>query len=191
MRRALRVSRLPPQVRRHSAGRTGSRGGCAQVSRRDRTRAHPHRTVFIGIHPNRVHDTRSDDAEMWRWSDSGPSDSSGSVLRWPSSSVDPVDPVGTFDMIVSRPDDADTLLVRLTIEGTPDVGFSGSVEADMVSAKVTSIAVDGSALIFVIPSAGADVRLDFKGDDFTGSMSLARGDVHVRGVGVGITEVEA
>lgn len=95
--------------------------------------------------------------------------------------IDPVDPVGTFDMVLLRLGEADSLLAKLTIAGNTTEGFAGSVEADMVSAKITSVAVDGTELSFVIPSAGADVRLDFHGDDFTGSMVLAKGDVHVRG----------
>lgn len=90
-----------------------------------------------------------------------------------------LNPVGTYDLVLAV--QGMTVLAELRIEGTAEAGYTGFVDSDMGSASVTRIAVDGQELTFQIPDAGARVRLEFDGDNFTGSMSGDMGDAAITG----------
>ncbi len=90
-----------------------------------------------------------------------------------------LNPVGTYDMILSI--QGMTLLAELSIEGSAEAGYTGFVNSEMGSASVTRIQVDDQELTFMIPDAGASVRLVFDGDDFEGGMSGEMGDAGITG----------
>ncbi len=85
----------------------------------------------------------------------------------------PLDPVGTYDFVVVI--EGTELAGVMSIRGSAEEGYAGSVDTDMGSATVTEVMVDGQVMTFYIPDVDVGVRVTFDGDTFTGAMTGAMG----------------
>lgn len=85
----------------------------------------------------------------------------------------PLDPTGTYDFLASM--DGMEIGGVMTISGSAEEGYSGSMDTDMGGASMTNLAVDGQTLTFYIPDADVDVSITFDGDTFTGTLAGAMG----------------
>ncbi|MBT8336605.1 MAG: hypothetical protein KJO11_08370 [Gemmatimonadetes bacterium] len=92
----------------------------------------------------------------------------------------PLDPTGLWDVMVEA--QGMSLTGVMEISGDADAGYTGSIDTDMGGAALSDIEVLGQEVVFVIPDAGAEVRLVFEGDEFTGGISGAMGDAFITGM---------
>ena len=92
----------------------------------------------------------------------------------------PLDPTGLWDVMVEA--QGMSLTGVMEISGDADAGYTGSIDTDMGGAALSDIEVIGQEVVFVIPDAGAEVRLVFEGDEFTGGISGAMGDAFITGM---------
>jgi hypothetical protein len=85
----------------------------------------------------------------------------------------PLDPTGVFDFTA----EVDGMAVNgvLTIRGSAEEGYRGSLDSDMGPASVSRIAIDGQTMTFYIPDADVGVEVVFAGTEFNGSISGAMG----------------
>jgi len=85
----------------------------------------------------------------------------------------PLDPTGTFDFTA----EVDGMAVNgvLTIRGSAEEGYRGSLDSDMGPASVSRIVIDGQTMSFYIPDADVGVEVEFTGSEFNGSISGAMG----------------
>ena len=91
----------------------------------------------------------------------------------------PFDPVGVYDVTVEA--QGMTLGGVMSIEGSAEAGYTGSIDTDMGGASIVDIAVNGQEVSFSIPDAGAQVQLMFDGARFTGGLTGAMGDARIYG----------
>jgi len=92
----------------------------------------------------------------------------------------PLDPTGTWDMMIDM--GGQSIEAVLTISGSAEAGYTGYIDADVGSAGVANIAVDGQTLTFGIPDIDGIVTLVVEGGDFTGSMNGMMGEGMVSGM---------
>lgn len=88
-------------------------------------------------------------------------------------------PAGTYDVNIAA--QGMSLGGVLEILGSPDAGYTGSIDTDMGGASVDSIEVSGQIVSFFVPEANAMVELTFDGDAFSGSISGDMGDATITG----------
>lgn len=91
----------------------------------------------------------------------------------------PLDPVGVYDVTVEA--QGMSLGGVMSIEGSADEGYTGSIDTDMGGASIVDIMVVGQEVTFSVPDAGAQVRLVFEGDEFSGGLTGAMGDALIFG----------
>lgn len=91
----------------------------------------------------------------------------------------PLDPVGVYDVMIEA--EQMSLTGILSIEGSADTGYTGSIDTDMGGAAVTDIQVVGQEVTLTVPDAGAQMRLVFEGDGFSGGISGAMGNALIYG----------
>lgn len=91
----------------------------------------------------------------------------------------PLDPSGVYDITVETSQGA--ISGVMSIEGSPEEGYTGSVNTDMGGATMSDIVVEGQELTFQVPEAGVQVRLVFDDDGFSGGMTGAMGEGMVYG----------
>ena len=91
----------------------------------------------------------------------------------------PLDPAGTYDLFVFA--QGMEIAAVMVIRGSDEEGYTGNIDADMGSASVSNIVVEGQTLTFSIPDAGADVEVVFEGAEFTGSMVGGMGNADISG----------
>ena len=91
----------------------------------------------------------------------------------------PLDPTGTYDFSVNA--QGMEILGVITIRGSAEAGYTGTVDTDMGGAVLADIAVNGETMTFTIPEAGVSAEVVFNGQEFTGSMRGAMGDSTVSG----------
>jgi hypothetical protein len=92
----------------------------------------------------------------------------------------PLDPTGVWDVMVEAQGMSLTGVMEIT--GDADAGYVGTIDTDMGGASISGIEVVGQEVMFSIPDAGAEVRLVFEGDEFTGGISGAMGDALITGM---------
>lgn len=92
----------------------------------------------------------------------------------------PLDPTGTWDMMIDAGGQA--IEAVLTISGSAEAGYTGYIDADVGSAGITNIVVDGQTLTFSIPDIDGMMTLIVEGVDFTGSMDGMMGEGFVSGM---------
>jgi hypothetical protein len=86
----------------------------------------------------------------------------------------PLDPTGTYDIIVAF--EGGELRGVVSIRGSAEAGYTGTVDTDMGGAALAGIRVDGRTLYFSVPEAGVTAQVVFTEDQFTGTM---QGDMGV------------
>ena len=91
----------------------------------------------------------------------------------------PLDPTGVFDVMIEA--QGMSLTGVLSIEGSEEAGYTGSIDTDMGGAAISDIQVIGQEVTMAIPEAGAEMRLVFEGDGFTGGVTGAMGDALIYG----------
>ena len=91
----------------------------------------------------------------------------------------PLDPTGTYDIYVAF--EGGELLGVMTISGSAEAGYTGTVSTDMGGASLAGIRVDGQTLSFSVPEAGVTAQVVFTGGEFTGTMQEAMGDANLSG----------
>ncbi len=91
----------------------------------------------------------------------------------------PFDPVGVYDVTVEA--QGMTLGGIMSIEGSAETGYTGTIDTDMGGAAIVDITVVGQELSFSIPDAGAQVQLMFDGMRFTGGLTGSMGDARIFG----------
>ena len=92
----------------------------------------------------------------------------------------PLDPTGVWDVMVEAQGMSLTGVMEIT--GDAETGYTGNIDTDMGGAAISGIEVIGQEVVFSIPDAGAQVRLVFEGDEFTGGISGAMGDALITGM---------
>ena len=85
----------------------------------------------------------------------------------------PLDPTGTYDITVDA--EGMTITGIMSISGSAEAGYTGSVDTDMGGAGLSSIVVEGQTVTCSIPDAQVDLEMVFEGDGFTGVMNGAMG----------------
>jgi hypothetical protein len=91
----------------------------------------------------------------------------------------PLDPVGVYDVTVEA--QGMSLGGVMSIEGSAEAGYTGSIDTEMGGASIVDIEVVGQEVTFSIPEASAQVRLVFDGSEFSGGLSGAMGDALIFG----------
>jgi len=91
----------------------------------------------------------------------------------------PFDPVGSYDFVAGF--EGMEIGGSMTITGSADEGYSGSLDTEMGPASMADIVVDGQTVTFYIPDADADVTITFEGDEFTGELVGAMGSGYFNG----------
>ena len=69
----------------------------------------------------------------------------------------------------------------LSIHGSEADGYTGHLDTDRGSARVTEISVSGHWLTFLIPDVDARIELHFTGDEFSGGITRAMGTASITG----------
>ncbi len=92
----------------------------------------------------------------------------------------PADPAGTWNVSVAL--EGMDISGVLSIRGSAEDGYTGSIDTDIGGASIANVSVDGQTVTFTIPDAGVDVALFFDGDGFTGELGGAMGVGSIRGV---------
>ena len=70
----------------------------------------------------------------------------------------------------------------MTIQGSAETGYTGTVNTEMGGGAMSNISVDGQTLKFSLSEVGMDAELEFEGDEFTGFLAGAMGDADIIGV---------
>ena len=95
----------------------------------------------------------------------------------------PLDPVGNYQVEITVPD-LGAIGARLMIKGSQGA-WEGTMTSDLApETPIRNIVVDGQVLRFTVTApdgATVPVRLTFKGDEFTGSVSLGGMEIPVTG----------
>jgi hypothetical protein len=91
----------------------------------------------------------------------------------------PFNPVGTYDFVAGM--EGMEIGGTMTITGSAEEGYSGSLDTEMGAASMSDIAVDSQTVTFYIPDADADVSITFDGDEFTGTLAGAMGSGYFNG----------
>lgn len=91
----------------------------------------------------------------------------------------PFDPTGVYDIMVEA--QGQSIAGVMSIEGSADTGYTGSVDTEMGGAAMSNIEVVGQEVTFTVPDAGVQARLLFEGDGFTGGITGAMGDALIFG----------
>lgn len=91
----------------------------------------------------------------------------------------PLDPVGTYDFVVGM--EGMEIGGTMTITGSAEDGYSGSLDTEMGGASMADIAISDQTVTFYIPDVDADVSITFEGDEFTGSMVGSMGSGYFNG----------
>lgn len=91
----------------------------------------------------------------------------------------PLDPTGVYDVMIEA--QGQSITGVMSIEGSAEAGYTGSVDTEMGGAAVTDIQVVGQEMTFSVPEAGVQARLIFEGDGFTGGMTGGMGDALIFG----------
>jgi hypothetical protein len=91
----------------------------------------------------------------------------------------PLDPTGSYDITVAF--EGGELLGVMTIRGSADAGYTGTVDTDMGGAALSNIVVNGQTLSFSVPEAGVTAEVVFEGDSFAGSMQGEMGFADIFG----------
>jgi len=86
----------------------------------------------------------------------------------------PLDPTGIYDIYVAF--EGGDLLGAMTIRGSAEAGYTGTVDTDMGGAALAGVRVEGQTLYFSVPEAGVTAQVVFTDDQFTGTM---QGDMGV------------
>ncbi len=92
----------------------------------------------------------------------------------------PFDPSGTYDISINA--QGMSIPGIMVIEGSPETGFTGSIDTEMGGAVLSNLALVGRELTFSVPEVGATVQLLFEGDGFTGGMGGAMGEASISGI---------
>ncbi len=92
----------------------------------------------------------------------------------------PADPAGSWNVSVAL--EGMDISGVLSIRGSAEDGYTGSIDTDLGGASIANVVVDGQTVTFTIPDAGVDVALFFEGDEFTGELGGAMGVGSIRGV---------
>lgn len=85
----------------------------------------------------------------------------------------PLDPSGTWDITVTA--EGMQIFGVLVFQGSPEEGYTGSIDTEMGGAAVSNIQVNDQTVTFYIPDVNGNVELLFDGDTFTGGMSSDMG----------------
>ncbi len=80
----------------------------------------------------------------------------------------PLDPTGSYDITVMA--EGMEIVGVMTIRGSAEEGYTGTVDTDMGGASLADIRVEGQTLFFSVPEAGVTARVLFEGDGFAGDM---------------------
>jgi hypothetical protein len=90
------------------------------------------------------------------------------------------DPTGTYDFTVS----AQGMEIGgvMTIQGSADAGYTGTVNTEMGGGSMTNVDVDGQTMTFSLSEVGMDAELEFEGDEFSGFLTGGMGDADIYGV---------
>lgn len=91
----------------------------------------------------------------------------------------PLDPTGVYDIMVEA--QGQSISGVMSIEGSAEAGYTGSVDTEMGGAAMADIAVVGQEVTFTVPEAGVQARLVFEGNGFTGGITGAMGDALIFG----------
>lgn len=91
----------------------------------------------------------------------------------------PLDPTGVYDISVEA--QGQSIPGILSIEGSAEAGYTGSVDTDMGGASMSGITVSGQELRFSVPDVGVQGTLVFEGSGFTGGITGAMGDAIIVG----------
>ncbi len=87
----------------------------------------------------------------------------------------PLNPAGTYDIAIEA--EGMSMAGTLTIEGSPDAGYSGYISTDMGGADITNVTVEGQTVTFEvnIPEAQILFEVVFDGDAFSGGFDGTMG----------------
>jgi hypothetical protein len=93
----------------------------------------------------------------------------------------PFNPTGAYDFAVGM--DGQEIYGLLTIEGSVEDGYTGSVESEMGGASITNVQVDDATrtITFSIPDAEATASIVVDGSEFSGSLNGAMGSMSFYG----------
>ena len=86
----------------------------------------------------------------------------------------PFDPTGAYDFALGM--DGQEIYGLLTIEGSADEGYTGSVDSEMGGAPISNVRVEGETVTFAIPDAQATAEITIEGSEFTGTINGAMGN---------------
>ncbi|MEK9502466.1 hypothetical protein [Gaopeijia maritima] len=91
----------------------------------------------------------------------------------------PLDPTGVYDISV----DAQGQMIpgTLSIEGSAEEGYTGSVDSQMGGAPISDITVEGQRVTFSVPDFGVQGSVVFEGSGFSGNISGAMGAARIVG----------
>lgn len=89
------------------------------------------------------------------------------------------DPGGTWSF--SADVQGQTLQGTMRITGSEEEGWGGRLSSEMGETAMSAVRVDGTTLRFSIPEFGADGRLAFDGDTFSGEIGTETGGVPISG----------
>ncbi len=92
----------------------------------------------------------------------------------------PFDPSGTYDFTVSA--QGMELGGVMTIQGSAEAGYTGTMETEMGGGAMDNIVVDGQTMTFSLSEFGMSGELEFEGDEFSGFMSGGMGEADIYGV---------
>ena len=70
----------------------------------------------------------------------------------------------------------------MTIQGSAESGYTGTVDTEMGGGAMSNIVVDGQTLTFSMAEFGMDCELEFEGDEFSGFLSGSMGGADIYGV---------
>lgn len=92
----------------------------------------------------------------------------------------PLDPTGTYDITISA--QGMEMGGVMTVQGSADAGYTGSMDTDMGGGTLSNVTVDGQTMTFNLVEFGADFEVTFEGDEFSGFVASEMGDADVFGV---------
>jgi len=70
----------------------------------------------------------------------------------------------------------------MTIQGSAEAGYTGTMETEMGGGAMDNIVVDGQTMTFSLSEFGMSGELEFEGDEFSGFMSGGMGEADIYGV---------
>ena len=92
----------------------------------------------------------------------------------------PFSPAGTYD--VSFEMQGMQIGGVLVIEGSPETGYTGTLDTEMGGAGISDLVVTGTTMTFSISEIGGTAEIEFDGDEFMGRMSSSMGDASIQGM---------